>query len=58
MEQSLSWETNRFAYSQEIPRILWNPKFITAFTSAATCLYPELAQSSPYPHISVPEYPS
>jgi len=26
MEQS-PWETNRFAASQEIPRILWNPKF-------------------------------
>jgi hypothetical protein len=26
MEQSPSWETNRFAASQEIPRILWNPK--------------------------------
>jgi len=26
MEQSPSWEANRFAISQEIPRILWNPK--------------------------------
>jgi hypothetical protein len=26
MEQSLSWEANRFAASQEIPSILWNPK--------------------------------
>jgi hypothetical protein len=26
MEQNLSWEANRFAASQEIPRILWNPK--------------------------------
>jgi len=25
-EQSPSWESNRFAASQEIPRILWNPK--------------------------------
>jgi hypothetical protein len=33
-------------------------RFITAFTSAATCLYPELAQSSPYPHIPHPEDPS
>ena len=24
-EKSPSWETNRFAASQEIPRILWNP---------------------------------
>jgi hypothetical protein len=26
MEQSPSWEANRLAASQEIPRILWNPK--------------------------------
>jgi hypothetical protein len=25
-EQSPSWEDNRFSSSQEIPRILWNPK--------------------------------
>ena len=26
MEQSFSWEANRFSASQKIPRILWNPK--------------------------------
>ena len=26
MEQSPSWKANRFAASQEIPRLLWNPK--------------------------------
>ena len=26
MEQSLSGEANRFPATQEIPRILWNPK--------------------------------
>ena len=26
MEQSPTWEANRFSASQEIPRILWNPK--------------------------------
>ena len=26
MVQSPSWKANRFAASQEIPRILWNPK--------------------------------
>jgi len=26
MEQSLSWKFNRFSASEEIPRILWNPK--------------------------------
>ena len=25
-EHSPSWEANRFSASQEIPRILWNPK--------------------------------
>ena len=25
-EQSSSWEANRFPATQEIPRILWNPK--------------------------------
>ena len=34
MEQSPSWEANRFPASQEIPRIVWNPKFIIVFTSA------------------------
>jgi len=26
MEQSPSWEANRFSASQEIPRIVWNTK--------------------------------
>jgi hypothetical protein len=26
MEQSLSWDANSSSASQEIPRILWNPK--------------------------------
>ena len=26
VEQSPSWEANRFSASQEIPRVLWNPK--------------------------------
>ena len=26
LQQSPSWETNRSSFSQEIPRILWNPK--------------------------------
>jgi hypothetical protein len=49
MVQSPSWEANRFSASQEIPQILWNPKIITTFTSAATCPYPEPAWSSPSP---------
>jgi hypothetical protein len=27
MEQSLSWEASSHSASQEIPRLLWNPKF-------------------------------
>ena len=26
MKQNPAWEANRFSASQEIPRILWNPK--------------------------------
>jgi hypothetical protein len=26
MEQNASWEADRFSTTQEIPRILWNPK--------------------------------
>jgi hypothetical protein len=33
MEQSPSWDANRFAASQEIPRIYATRMFITAFTS-------------------------
>jgi hypothetical protein len=32
IEQSPSWEANRFVASQEIPRIVWKPKVLTAFT--------------------------
>jgi hypothetical protein len=32
MEHSLSWEANSHSDSQEIPRLLWNPKSITVFT--------------------------
>ena len=34
LEQSTSWEANRFSASQEIPSILWNPEFITNVKSA------------------------
>ena len=34
VDQSPSWEVNRFSANQELPRILWNPKFIIAITSA------------------------
>ena len=51
MVQSPSWEANWFAASQEIPRILWNPKVPLPHSQAsATRPYPGLAQSSPHTH--------
>ena len=51
MVQSPSWEANWFAASQEIPRILWNRRFITALTSV---FHLSLTWASPiqstYPH--------
>jgi hypothetical protein len=46
LEQSPSWEANRFSTSQEVPCIFWNPNFITAFTFACHLPYPEPAPSS------------
>ena len=34
MEQGFSWKATRSSSSQDIVRILWNPNFITAFTTA------------------------
>ena len=59
MEQSPSWEANLFSASQEIPRILLEPKSLLPHSQVpATCPYPEPALSSLYPHIPLPEDPS
>jgi hypothetical protein len=46
MEQSPFWEANRFAASQEIPRILWNPKVHYRFNEGLPPI-PILSQLNP-----------
>ena len=59
MQQSPSWEANRFSASQEIPHILRNPKVHYRIHQVpANCPYPEPDQSSPYYHIPLPEDPA
>ena len=46
MEQSHSWEANRFSASQKIPHILWNPKVhYRIYKCPATCPCLELTGS-------------
>jgi len=53
MKHSPSWEANRFLASQEIPRIFWTRRFITAFTSAS-----HLSLSWARPIQSTPPHPT
>jgi hypothetical protein len=58
MEQSPSWEANRFATSQEIPRIFMEPEGSLPYLQVpATCPYPEPTPTSP-PPLQLPEDPS
>jgi hypothetical protein len=57
MEQSPSWEANWFVASQEILPFFEPEGLLPHSQVPATRLYPEPAQSSPYPHISLPEDP-
>ena len=43
---------------KKFPSFYGNRRFITAFTRSPTCPYPEPDQSSPFPHIPLPEDPS
>ena len=58
MEQSPSWEANRFSASQEIPAFHATRQFITVFPEQTTCPYPAPVRSNPYPHIPLPKDPS
>jgi hypothetical protein len=48
MEQSPSWETNNHSASQEIPRLVRNPK-VRYRVHSAPGPYPEPHESSPHP---------
>jgi hypothetical protein len=53
MDHSPSWEANQFAAGQEIPRILWTRRFITAIKTAR-----HLSLSWASPIQSIPPHPT
>jgi hypothetical protein len=55
MERSPTSEANRFSANQKIPRILCKPISLPHSQAPDICPYPKPAQSSPYPHIQLPE---
>jgi hypothetical protein len=59
MEQSPSWEANRFSASQENSPHFMEPEGALPHSQVpATCPFRELARSSPEPHTPLPEDPS
>jgi hypothetical protein len=54
MEHCPSWEANRFSAIQEIPRVLWNPKFHYPFQKCPQPV-PILSQLDPV-HTPIPHY--
>jgi hypothetical protein len=59
MEQSPSWESNRFVTSQEIPRIFMEPEGSLPYSQVpATCPYPEPSPYSPHNPLQLTEDPS
>ena len=55
MDQSPSWEANRSSATQEIPRILWNPKIHYRINKNPPYVLSWADPSSPCPHIPLPE---
>ena len=56
MEQSLSWEADRFPAKQEILPHFMEPEGSLPHSQVpAICHYPEPARSRPYPHFPLPE---
>jgi hypothetical protein len=54
MEQSHAWEADRFAASQEIPRILWSPKLyclIHKFTRSEIATHHATRENTPIHNI-------
>jgi hypothetical protein len=59
MELSSSWEAASRSVTQEIPYILWNPKFhLPYLQDPSTGPYPEPDESSPYHTVLFLERPS
>jgi hypothetical protein len=55
MEKSPSWEASSYSASQEIPRLLWNRKFITVFARSRnwTLSWASCIQSAPSQSIAL-----